>query len=74
MVSQYYNPVIYKYPGVKKILEYITKTFYFPGIKKRIKDYIAKYTDCNQNKVNRHKPYKIFKTLKILIRAWENII
>ena len=27
MVSQYHNLVIYKYPGVKKILEYITRTF-----------------------------------------------
>ena len=47
IVSQYHDPVIYKYPGVKKTLEYITRIFYFPNIKKRTKDYIARYTDYN---------------------------
>ena len=65
--------MIYKHPGVKKILEYITRIFYFPGIKKRTEDYIAGYTDYNQNKTDRYKLYGTFKIPRILTRIWESI-
>ena len=66
--------MIYGYPEVGKILEYITRIIYFLEIRKRTEDYISQYTDYNQNKVNRYKLYETFKMLKILIRAWKNII
>ena len=36
-------------------------------------DYIARCTDCNQNKADRYKPYGTLKTPRILTRAWKSI-
>jgi hypothetical protein len=73
VVSEHHDPVLYGHPGIGKTLEHITRNFYFPGMRKRVEDYVKRCADCNMNKPDRHKPYGSMKTPTIPTRAWKSI-
>jgi hypothetical protein len=49
------------------------RTYYFPNIRKYVKDRIRKYDLYNRNKSVRHKLYKLLKSPKALKDAWKYI-
>jgi hypothetical protein len=42
------------------------RTYYFPNIRKYVKDKIRKYDPYNRNKAVRYKLYGLLKSLKVL--------
>jgi Integrase zinc binding domain len=54
-------------------LERMQRTYYFPNIRKYVKDRIRKCDLCNRNKAVRHKLYGLLKSPEALKDAWEYI-
>ena len=53
-----YKNITLKYQGIGKILEKITRNYYFPAIRKYIKKKISEYTEYNRNKILKHVSYE----------------
>jgi hypothetical protein len=54
IVRWFYNPVMMGYSGQYKIMEAVWKYYWWLGMYTFIKNYIARCTTCQQNKVNTH--------------------
>jgi hypothetical protein len=59
--------------GLGKTLERITRTYYFPGMRKYVEKRIAECATCNRNKSSRHAPYGQLKPPKTTAGAWKSI-
>jgi len=46
------------HPGIGGTIERITRTFYFPGVKRTVEGVIREYTEYAVNKITRHKPHR----------------
>jgi hypothetical protein len=46
-----------RHQGIERILEKLQKIYYFPDIRKYVKEQISKYADYQRNKTAKHKPY-----------------
>jgi hypothetical protein len=57
VVQARYSAIPYSYPGIGKILELVSRTFYFPGIRKVVEKIINKYNTCCRDKAARYIPY-----------------
>ena len=55
------------------MLEKVTCTYYFLGIRKVIEKVLSLYNDCTRNKPSRHLPYRKLKLLRTLTRVWKSI-
>ena len=73
MIQRYHDDPAQDYPGISKTTELFSRNYYFPGIKKEIKRYINKYSDCQQNKHNIHAPYRYIQFAEIAEYPWQEI-
>ena len=61
-----YNLLGAGYGGIGVIYLNISKRYYFLEIRKKIRDYISKYTEYTRNKVLRYVPYGEIVIVKLL--------
>ena len=73
MINIYYSSKTYKHQEFNKIIERIFKIYYFSKLRKQIEDTIRKCDACVKVKHDRHKSYKLLKSLSISDRAWKSI-
>jgi hypothetical protein len=65
VVRARYSTILYSYPGIKKILELVSRTFYFSGIRKVVERVINRYNIYCRNKAARYIPYSKLYLLKV---------
>jgi hypothetical protein len=73
VVRARYSTMPYSYPGIGKILELVSRTFYFPGIRKVVERVINGYDTCCRNKAARYMPYSKLHLLKVPPGAWKSV-
>jgi hypothetical protein len=61
------------HPGYHKIIMATRKLFYWPGLKKDIVDYFAKFLDSKQVKAEHRHPKGLLQPLPIPEWKWETI-
>jgi transposase InsO family protein len=61
------------HPGQHKTFELVSRDFYWPGMRKYIKNYVQSCTTCQRNKASRHKPYGLLEPLPIADSPWSSI-
>jgi hypothetical protein len=61
------------HPGYQKIITTTRKLFYWPVMKKEIADYLSKYLECQQVKVDHRHPIGLLQPLPIPEWKWETI-
>jgi hypothetical protein len=59
--------------GVRKTLERIARTYYFPGIRKMVKEVVTNCDTCIRNKAARHAPYGQMRTPSTPPQPWKSI-
>jgi hypothetical protein len=62
------------HPGITRVMEKIQRSFYFAGMYRKIKKYIAACDSCKRNKYTHHKPFgKMKLEEKRTTKPWEFI-
>jgi len=59
--------------GIRKTMERLSRTYYFPGMRKVVGDVIGRCDTCIRNKASRHAPYGLMKSPDTPSRAWKSI-
>lgn len=59
--------------GIAKTYELITRNFWWPGLRRYVKDYCKSCDTCNRAKPARHKPYGLLNSLPVPQRPWASI-
>jgi len=54
-------------------MERLARTYYFPGMRKSVEEVIGNCDTCIRNKLSRHAPYGLIKSLDTPARAWKSI-
>ena len=58
----YYESKVYGYQGVDKIVERISRIYYFPKIRKYVEEHIKSCDIYRKIKYDRHKLYRLMKS------------
>ena len=59
--------------GQDKTIELIRRNFWWPGMDKRIIDYVRSCAERQKNKANRHHPYRLSSPLELPFAPWQSI-
>lgn len=73
LVDNFHSSQIHGHQGIDKTLERITRTYYFPGIRKYVEEFIRKCDICRRTKHDRHRPYGLMKSPTTPPGAWTSI-
>jgi hypothetical protein len=57
VIKLYYDTPLYGYMGTEKIMEHVSRNYYFPNMRKRVERYVQNCAMCQQDKPARHLPY-----------------
>ena len=63
----------HEHQGIDKMIEWLTQTYYFPHLKKKVEEVIHKCDICWKSKVKWHKPYGMLKSSLTLAWPWLSI-
>jgi hypothetical protein len=69
IIQAHHNPPNRGHQGIKKTLELIQRTYYYPSIAIKVMEYIHQCDECNRNKPSRHKPYGKMNIIEVPIQA-----
>ena len=59
--------------GIKKIQELVVRKYYWPILRRDVKDYVRGYDVCIASKTVRHKLYRDLQSLPVPIHRWKNL-
>ena len=71
--NQHHETRIAGHQGINRTLELITRTYYFPKIRKFVEDRIRTCDTCQRNKAARHKLYGKLMFNQAPTSAWEDV-
>jgi hypothetical protein len=73
LVSHEHGLPAYGHQGTRKTLERISRSYYFPGIRKTVKEVVASCDTCIRNKAARHAPYGQMRSPSTPSQPWKSI-
>ena len=73
MIDNHHKLMIHEHQSLNKIIERISRIYYFSKMRKQIEDIIRKCNVCICTKHNQHKLYELLKSLSTLNHAWKSI-
>ncbi|KAG5716111.1 hypothetical protein E4T56_gene10872 [Termitomyces sp. T112] len=73
ILRQHHNHKLWGHPGICKTLQLISWTYFWPGMKKDITQYVRACEPCLQAKVPHHRPHGLLKPLPVGRRPWSSI-
>lgn len=59
--------------GIRKTTQMIMRTYFWPGLRREVTNYVRTCQTCLRAKTPRHKPYGLLKPLPIGERPWSSI-
>ncbi len=63
IIDDYHRSMIHEHQGSNKIIERISRIYYFSKMRKQVEDIIRKCDVCIQTKHSRHRSYELLKSL-----------
>ncbi len=73
MIDDYHESMIHEHQDSNKIIERISRIYYFLKMRKQVEDIIRKCNVCIQTKHSQHKSYELLKSLSTSDHAWKSI-
>ncbi len=73
MINDHHKSMIHEHQNLNKIIERISRIYYFSKMRKQIEDIIRRCDVCIQMKHNQHKLYELLKSLSTSDHAWKSI-
>ncbi len=68
-----HNQIATGHPGYQKTMSFITRNYYWPGLKKMVQRYIQNCHSCRRAKAPRDCYNGLLKPLPILSRPWTDV-
>ncbi len=65
--------MIHEHQNLNKIIERISRTYYFLKMRKQVEDIIRKCNVCIWTKHSQHRSYELLKSLSTSDHAWKSI-
>nr|GEV09179.1 reverse transcriptase domain-containing protein [Tanacetum cinerariifolium] len=59
--------------GIEATIHRLASSFYWPNLKKDVKEFVKKCTTCQSIKYPTHKPYGLLQPLPIPLKPWHDI-
>ena len=56
----------HSHQGIDKMIERLTRTYYFSHMRKKVKEIVRKCDICRRSKADQHKLYGLLKSLRTL--------
>lgn len=73
LLQRYHNHPLAGHFGAAKTFQLLSRSYFWPGLRRILDDYIAGCLPCQQNKPSRHAPYGSLASLPIPDRPWDSI-
>ena len=73
LLHDYHDAPISGHLGRDKTLERIRRSYYWPGMKRDVEEYVSTCERCQRNKGSNQKPQGLLQPLPIPTRKWEHI-
>jgi hypothetical protein len=73
LIEEHHNPLYSGHFGEDKTLENLRKVFYWPGMQKQVRSFVANCDSCQRNKAQTVKPAGKLAPLPIPSKKWESI-
>ncbi len=73
MIDNHHKSMIHEHQNLNKIIERISRIYYFSKMRKQIEDIIKRCDVCIWTKHNQHKLYELLKSLSTSDHAWKSI-
>ncbi len=73
MINDHHKSMIHEHQNLNKIIERISRIYYFSKMRKQIEDIIRKCNVCICMKHNQHKLYELLKSFSTSNHAWKSI-
>lgn len=73
LLQRYHNHPLAGHFGAAKTFELLSRSYFWPGLRRVLDDYIAGCLPCQQNKPSRHAPYGSLASLPIPDQPWDSI-
>ncbi len=73
MINDHHKLMIHEHQDLNKIIERISRIYYFLKMRKQVEDIIRKCNVCIHMKHNQHKFYELLKSLSTSDYAWKSI-
>src|SRR5450755_254114 len=71
--NQHHEARTARHQGIDRTLKLITRTYYFPKMRKFVENRIRVCDACQRNKTSRHKPYGKLMPNQAPTGAWEDV-
>src|SRR5205085_12422126 len=59
--------------GIAKTYDMVSRNYYWPGMRKYVKEYVTNCEICIRNKSSHHKPYGLLQPLPVPDKPWTSI-
>lgn len=72
-VTEFHGLPAHGHQGIAKTLARLSRHYYFPGMRKTVKETVSGCDTCIRNKANRHAPYGLMKSPNTPSQPWKSI-
>ncbi|KAG5729497.1 hypothetical protein E4T56_gene4641 [Termitomyces sp. T112] len=73
ILQQHHDHKLWGHPGIRKTLQLISQTYFWPRMKKDVTRYVKACEPCLQAKVPCHHPHGLLKPLPVGCHPWSSI-
>ena len=73
VINRHHNDFLVGHFGIDKTRELVSQKYYWPGLRKDVKNYVKGCDVCLTSKAIRHKPYGDLQSLPIPTHQWKDL-
>ena len=73
LIEESHSNKTHGHQGIDKMIEQLTRTYYFSHMRKKVKEIVWKCDICRRSKADRHKPYVLLKSPRTPEWLWASI-
>ena len=73
LLKNYHDALTGGYQEIDRTYDHFSENYYWPNMKKQIKDYVHIYDLCWKLTAQRHQPYGHLQPIKTLLIPWTHI-
>lgn len=73
LIDECHSNKTHSHQGIDKTIERLTRTYYFPHLRKKVEEVVRKCDICRRSKSDRHKPYGLLKSPTTPGQPWSSI-
>lgn len=73
LIQEHHVPIIAGHQGVDKVLDALSRNFWWPAMRTSVNAFIAACEECQRNKPNNHSPAGLLQPLPTPTTNWEEV-